>query len=80
MTHKKRIRSIFLILFMLLFVFDSNAEDGYRLWLRYDKISNKILLQQYRNKISGIQMNTNSATLKVAMEELFNGLFKHYKD
>ena len=25
-----------------------NAEDGYRLWLRYDKIDNAALLQQPR--------------------------------
>ncbi|MFC0772006.1 alpha-glucuronidase family glycosyl hydrolase [Terrimonas alba] len=51
-----------------------NAEDGYRLWLRYDKIDNAALLQQYRNTISGVLINATTATLKAAKEELYNGL------
>ncbi len=50
------------------------AEDGYRLWLRYDKIDNPSLLQQYRNIISGIQFPTSSPTLIVAKKELVDGL------
>lgn len=50
------------------------AEDGYRLWLRYDKISDAALLQQYRNKISTIELNASTATLQAAKEELFSGL------
>jgi len=51
-----------------------NAEDGYRLWLRYDKIDNPALLQQYRDNIAGIQFSSPTPTLKVAKEELLNGL------
>jgi alpha-glucuronidase len=50
------------------------AEDGYRLWLRYDKIDNATLLQQYRNSITGIQFTASTPTLKIAKEELLNGL------
>jgi alpha-glucuronidase len=50
------------------------AEDGYRLWLRYDKIDNATLLQQYRNNITGIQVTASTSTLKIAKEELLNGL------
>src|SRR6185436_11244810 len=50
------------------------AEDGYRLWLRYDKIDNVSLLQQYRNAISGIQFEGSSPTLTIARQELSNGL------
>src|SRR6266487_3259000 len=50
------------------------GEDGYRLWLRYDKIDNPSLLQQYRNIISGIQFPTSSPTLIVAKKELVDGL------
>lgn len=50
------------------------AEDGYRLWLRYDKINNQQVVKQYRNKISGIAIVGNSSTLSVAKEELENGI------
>ncbi len=50
------------------------AEDGYRLWLRYDKIDNTALLQHYRNKISAILVSGSSATSKIAREELIRGL------
>jgi alpha-glucuronidase len=42
------------------------AEDGYRLWLGYDKIDDPVLLQQYRNSITGIQFSASSPTLSVA--------------
>lgn len=50
------------------------AEDGYRLWLRYDKIDDNVLLQQYRKSIGGIQFTTNSPTPSAAKQELLNGL------
>jgi alpha-glucuronidase len=63
------------VLFITLFITVSLlAEDGYRLWLRYDKIDNAAVLQQYRNNIAGIQIPGSSATLTVAREELVNGL------
>ncbi|HYK45933.1 MAG TPA: alpha-glucuronidase family glycosyl hydrolase, partial [Parafilimonas sp.] len=50
------------------------AEDGYRLWLRYDKIDDDNLLAQYRNSISSIHFTNSSATLDAAKAELLNGL------
>lgn len=50
------------------------AEDGYRLWLRYDKIDNAAVLQQYRNSITHISFTGTSATLTAARKELLNGL------
>jgi len=50
------------------------AEDGYRLWLRFDKIDDATLLQQYRNNIAGIQIASSSSTLSVAKQELLNDL------
>ncbi len=32
------------------------AEDGYRLWLRYDRISNPEILSQYRKHIKEIDI------------------------
>lgn len=50
------------------------AEDGYRLWLRYDKISNSQLLKEYRQSIKGFLIEGKSATLDAAKEELHLGL------
>jgi len=51
-----------------------NAEDGYRLWLRYEKVNEQILLEEYKNAISGIVIEGNSPTISVAKKELINGI------
>lgn len=50
------------------------AEDGYRLWLRYDKISEPGLLATYQSQVSSLFAEGNSAILQAAREELTNGL------
>jgi alpha-glucuronidase len=50
------------------------AEDGYRLWLRYDKLQNAALLQQYSARLSNIYIEGTSPTLTIAKSELLNGL------
>ncbi|MEP7317538.1 MAG: alpha-glucuronidase family glycosyl hydrolase [Panacibacter sp.] len=67
----KKLYLFFTFLFLVHCIY---AEDGYRLWLRYDKIDNAGLLKQYSDKISGIQFLHNSETLTAAKEELINGL------
>ena len=63
------------LLFHLLFIAAiACAEDGYTLWLRYNKIDNPLLLQQYRSKINCIQFTGNSVTVAVAKKEMLNGL------
>jgi alpha-glucuronidase len=52
----------------------ARAEDGYRLWLRYDLVDNKSLLEQYRMSISSFQFNAESNTLVAARNELLTGL------
>jgi len=52
-----------------------NAEDGYRLWLRYDKIDDSVLLLQYQKNIAAVYFAEDaSPTLKAAKKELFAGL------
>lgn len=51
-----------------------HAEDGYRLWLRYDKIDDDKLLQEYRSQISFIHFNHSSPAFDASKEELLNGL------
>jgi alpha-glucuronidase len=59
---------------MVLFYYSLQAEDGYRLWLRYDVITDKQLLAQYRNTLSDIRVLGNSPTLNTAGEELKNAM------
>ncbi|MZP55774.1 MAG: alpha-glucuronidase [Bacteroidales bacterium] len=47
-----------------------NAEDGYRLWLRYDLIDNPAVLTQYRKAITGYMAAGNSQTIEAAKNEL----------
>ncbi|MGI8634079.1 MAG: hypothetical protein ACR2KZ_01615 [Segetibacter sp.] len=63
-------KTFFLIVF-LISVFASQAEDGYRLWMRYDLVSNPQLLSTYRNTISSVHFPGNSPSLTVAKEELY---------
>ena len=50
------------------------AEDGYRLWLRYDLIANAARRAEYRAAISHLVVPGNSATLRAARLELARGL------
>src|SRR5688572_23796409 len=50
------------------------AEDGYRLWLRYDKIPDPHLLKQYRTSIGSILFPATTPVLKTAKKELLEGL------
>jgi alpha-glucuronidase len=63
------ITSFLLFTYLLL-----NAEDGYRLWLRYDKIPDQQVLNQYNKSISGWMIEGTSPTLNVAGKELRIGL------
>ena len=50
------------------------AEDGYRLWLRYDKIDDAALLKQYNAQINSVYFEKSSPTLDAAKRELIDGL------
>ena len=52
----------------------ARSEDGYRLWLRYDKVSHNSLLQDYRIALSKVRFVGKSAILDNAKTELFTGL------
>jgi alpha-glucuronidase len=64
-----------ILLFCLIFLANLlRAEDGYRLWLRYDKIDDAALLQQYRSLISSVFFDEESPMLNAAKKELITGL------
>jgi alpha-glucuronidase len=54
--------------------YSANAEDGYRLWLRYDLISNPQRLKEYRHLVKGWMVEGNSPTMAAAKHELRVGL------
>ncbi len=65
-----------LLVFLIFFFFVKNAaaEDGYRLWLRYDKISDAAKLKSYQNALKGWLIEGNSPTLSTAGQELQTAL------
>src|SRR5829696_3138895 len=66
------IRTILCCLLFLISFF-SQAEDGYRLWLRYNKIDNASSLQQYREQTYSVYFPGISPTLLAAKKELSDG-------
>jgi alpha-glucuronidase len=73
------IKTISLFLFLLLSS-GLQAEDGYRLWLRYDTITDHEVLEQYNKLISSWIVEGNSPILTASARELqmgLNGLFGH---
>ena len=68
------IKKQLLVFFFMLASFAIFADDGYRLWLRYDKISNASLLNKYKQQIIAPVIIGNSATMIAARAELENGI------
>lgn len=50
------------------------ADDGYRLWLKYDKITDATLLASYKSMISSVEVEGNSPTMKAIRDEIDMGL------
>jgi len=73
MSTKIYLRVIICFLLVSFSVQYLKAESGYRLWLRYDLISNPLLLKQYRYSITEFISEGNSETISVAEKEFLNG-------
>lgn len=67
-------KRMFCLFIFSLVAFNLFAENGYRLWLRYDQIDNIPVLNSYKKTITGIYFPGNSATHSAALEELTTGL------
>jgi alpha-glucuronidase len=52
----------------------AHAEDGYELWLRYQRIADSTLLNQYRSAVTTLVAGSESATGRVTAAELARGL------
>jgi alpha-glucuronidase len=68
------IKQCLLLFFIVLTGSDTFADDGYRLWLRYDKITSPALLNKYKQQIIAPVIVGNSATIGVAKTELQNAI------
>ncbi|PRY13863.1 alpha-glucuronidase [Pontibacter ummariensis] len=71
---KHVLSSLGLFLLLLSVINHSYAEDGYRLWLRYDQVQDPAKLKAYRQAIQEVVVPGNSPTLSVAQQELKMGL------
>jgi len=70
----RKIVSIVIISVIFFLSGETKAEDGYRLWLRYDRITEAELLDQYTSIINGWIIEGNSPVLQSARNELQLGL------
>ena len=60
---------------ILLFSINSlSADDGYRLWLKYDKIKDSGKMEEYQSTIKSIYIMGDSPTAKIVQNELLTGL------
>jgi alpha-glucuronidase len=64
------IKKSLLLYFMLAVSCVAFAEDGYRLWLRYDKVTDQKKLGLYRQQIQQLFITGNSPTIEKAKQEL----------
>jgi alpha-glucuronidase len=64
------------ILWLLLgsVVTDAIAEDGYRLWLRYEPVTDKRMLKDYRVLVTSVVIPGDSPSMRAAKQELNAGL------
>ncbi len=62
-------KTIFLLTVLLAISRLVSADDGYRLWLKYDLVRDEALRAQYRTLIRGWVVNGNSATADVVRNE-----------
>ncbi|MGI6322876.1 MAG: alpha-glucuronidase family glycosyl hydrolase [Bacteroidales bacterium] len=70
----KYLYSIILTGLIIFNSYETRAEDGYRLWLRYDVIANREVLKSYNKQIEGFIVEGDSPVILAAKRELEKGL------
>ena len=76
-TVGRRLILLFLLLYFInasLFSNLRDCEDGYNMWLRYEKVKDRELLDHYLNNLQGIILPTNSEVLRCIRKEFEIGL------
>ncbi|QPH40861.1 alpha-glucuronidase family glycosyl hydrolase [Pedobacter endophyticus] len=58
------------LLLLVLGSYWAKAEDGYKLWLRYNRITNKAVAAEYRSFLSAVYFPSTSPTATVAKQEI----------
>lgn len=61
---------IFSAIYFLLSTISLNGEDGYKLWLRYELVTDEQLLSDYRKQITGYIVCGTSPVMQAASEEM----------
>lgn len=67
-------RNLLALFLLLLICSRSYGESGYRLWLRYDKVNDPALLENYQSKVKQLVFPGKSAMLNAARQELLIGV------
>jgi alpha-glucuronidase len=71
-NYKGLIARLTVLIFIFLPAASARAEDGYRLWLRYDPLPRR-MIDVYRPRVSSIVVQGKSATLDAVRAELKDG-------
>ena len=72
--YRSMLRGLIVLLLLAVASPEVRADDGYDLWLRYERISDAERLAQYRSAVSSILVDGDSPTLQAAQDELQRGL------
>jgi len=67
-------RKLCLLLLLLGCMASLHAEDGYQLWLRYERVADASLLQTYRNSLNTLYLAGASPAVQAARQELMMAL------
>ena len=70
----KRSFTLMVLMLCTLLVSPSHADDGYRLWLKYDLIKNQTQRKEYASALNSIVVDKISPITKTATKELQSGL------
>ncbi len=62
------------LLLLLGSVMPASGDDGYRLWLKYDQISDKAYLKECGKALNSVMVTGDSPVMRAAREELLAGL------
>jgi alpha-glucuronidase len=62
------------LLLVSVFTTYSKAENGYRLWLRYERVPENVVAAQYKRHTTELVAEDREPAITAAIEELQNGL------
>jgi alpha-glucuronidase len=76
MTYISWFNNVLLPLLILFFFFSctASADDGYQLWLKYQRVDDKNLLRKYQKTISSVTVTGKSKTCRIILDEFKKSL------